>query len=82
MSYRMNNYFETFHIFGNISNRSKTESSLNNFSTYEQVNKHLIVLYVYYTDLSEEPKNEKLFILVSNMGGILDLSRHFISKFC
>jgi hypothetical protein len=78
MSYRINNYFELFPSSGNISSISKEYYGLlNNFNTYEEVNKHLTVLYVYFNDLkytfiSEEPKTE-LFNVISNIGGILGL---------
>ena len=62
---------------GIISSQSKTEYGLHKFNTYEEVNKHLAVLYVYYKDLkytfiSQQPKVE-LFDLISNIGGILGL---------
>ena len=57
--------------------KSKKDHSLDLFQTYEEANKHWIVLYVYYKDLKytlikQEPKTET-FDFISNIGGILGL---------
>ncbi len=77
IDYTINNYFEPLPNSGIISNQSKKEYGLDKFNTYEEVNKHFVVLYVYYKDLkytfiSQQPKVE-LFDLISNIGGILGL---------
>jgi len=78
MSYEVNNYLELMPDNGSISNATKLDLKyLNQFETYEQVNKHLVAVRVYYKNLkytliSEEPKAE-LFNFISNIGGILGL---------
>ena len=77
MSYSIIPYFESYPGHGNISNYSKKDNSLERFQTYEEVNKHLIVLTVYYKRLhysliNQVPQTET-FGFVSNIGGILGL---------
>jgi hypothetical protein len=77
MTFRISNYIEQFPVSGRISNESKNAYELEKYTTYEQVNKHLIQLHVYYNDLryiqiSQEPKTET-FTFISNIGGILGL---------
>ena len=77
INYKINNYFETTPDSGNISFTTKSNYYFHNFSTYDQVNKHFIVLYVYYKSLGykmilENPKTE-MFNFISNIGGILGL---------
>jgi hypothetical protein len=71
----INTYNEQLPDFGNISLKAKSDIGLHNFSTYEEVNKHFIVLYIYYKNLnykfiSQNPKTE-MFNFISNIGGIL-----------
>jgi len=73
--YIINSYNELFPVAGNISAISKADIGLYNFSTYEEVNKHFIVLYIYYNKLSykfvsQNPKTE-MFNFISNIGGLL-----------
>ena len=75
MNYIINSYNEQFPLTGNISAISKADVGLYNFSTYEEVNKHFIVLYIYYNQLSykfisQNPKTE-MFNFISNIGGLL-----------
>jgi hypothetical protein len=75
MNYIINSYNEQFPSTGNISLKTKSDYSLHNFSTYEEVNKHFIVLYIYYKNLnykfiSQNPKTE-MFNFISNIGGLL-----------
>ena len=75
MNYLINNYFELLPDSGNISLNSKSDYGLHNFSNYEEVNKHFIVLYIYYNKLSykfisQNPKTE-MFNFISNIGGLL-----------
>jgi len=75
MNYVLNNYNEQLPPNGNISQKVKSNVGLFNFSTYEEVNKHFIVLYIYYKNLnykfiSQKPKTE-MFNFISNIGGIL-----------
>jgi hypothetical protein len=77
INYKINNYFETTPDSGNISLRTKSNYYFHNFSTYDQLNKHFVVLYVYYKNLGykmirENPKTE-MFNFISNIGGILGL---------
>ena len=70
-------FSDSFPTVGPISNLTKNEYGLTKFMTYEQVQKSFMVIFVYYNDLkytliSEEPKTE-LFILISEIGGILGL---------
>jgi hypothetical protein len=75
MNYVLNNYDELLPETGNISLKVKSSVGLFNFSTYEEVNKHFIVLYIYYKNLnykliSQKPKTE-MFNFISNIGGLL-----------
>jgi dimeric dUTPase (all-alpha-NTP-PPase superfamily) len=75
MNYLINSYFELLPDSGNISLNPKSDYGLHNFSTYEEVNKHFIVLYIYYKNLnykfiSQNPKTE-MFNFISNIGGLL-----------
>jgi len=75
MNYIINTYNEQLPVTGNISLRAKSDVGLFNFSTYEEVNKHFIVLYIYYKNLnykfiSQNPKTE-MFNFISNIGGLL-----------
>jgi len=75
MSLKISNYMVHMPEIGNISNQSKSAYHLDNYSTYEQVSKHFIEIYVYFKDLryiqiSQEPKTET-FTFISNIGGIL-----------
>jgi hypothetical protein len=75
MNYVLNNYNEQLPPNGNISQKVKSNVGLFNFSTYEEVNKHFIVLYIYYKNLnykliSQKPKTE-MFNFISNIGGLL-----------
>ncbi len=78
LDFKINNFPEQFPSAGLISNLTKNEYAyLSRYSTYEQVSKQYIGIRVYYKDLkyihiSQEPKIE-VFILVSNIGGILGL---------
>jgi len=74
-NYIINTYNEQLPVTGNISLRAKSDVGLFNFSTYEEVNKHFIVLYIYYKNLnykfiSQNPKTE-MFNFISNIGGLL-----------
>jgi hypothetical protein len=74
-NYIINTYNEQLPDFGNISLKAKSDIGLHNFSTYEEVNKHFIVLYIYYKNLnckliSQKPKTE-MFNFISNIGGLL-----------
>jgi len=76
-SYIIDMFSDSFPTVGPISNVTKNEYGLTKFMTYEQVQKSFMVIFVYYNDLkytliSEEPKTE-LFILISEIGGILGL---------
>ena len=77
MSLSINNYIEMFPANGSISDKTKNDYSLDRFNSYEEVNKHYIVVYVFYGDLrytliSEEPETET-FNFISNIGGLLGL---------
>ena len=75
MSFSINNYIEQMPVSGSIGNQAKISYKLDNFSTYEQVNKHWIVINVFYKELkynlvTQEAKTE-IFNFISNIGGIL-----------
>ncbi len=79
ISYVITGYNEPVPVVsGNISTLTRNSyTSLNRFDTYDEVNKHFIVFYVYYKELqytliSQVPKTET-FSFVSNIGGILGL---------
>ena len=71
------NYIENFPTTGDIDHNYYTNKDLAIFNTFEDMNKHYIVLYVYYKDLkytliNDVPKTE-IFNFISNIGGILGL---------
>jgi len=71
-SLNINTYSEDFKVSGMISNKSKHIYRLSNFSTYEEVKKQYIGIYVYYSELkytivTQQPKTET-FNLLSNLG--------------
>ena len=77
MSYFVTPYIENFPAMKNISEFREKDYDLYRYKTYEEVNKHHIVIYVYYKDLkytliSQEAKSET-FNFISNIGGILGL---------
>jgi hypothetical protein len=77
MSFSINNYLEQFPVSGLIGTETRLDYNLTSFKTYEQINRHYIVLFVYYrkleyTLISQEPKTET-FDFISNIGGILGL---------
>ena len=77
MQYIINTYNEQFPINGNISDSTKSAYFLPDFSTFDEIRKNFIGIYIYYNDfkytlISEEPKTE-LFNFISNIGGILGL---------
>lgn len=73
----INTYSEDFKVSGKISSKSKHIYRLSNFSTYEEVKKQYIGIYVYYSELkytivTQQPKTET-FNLVSNLGIIYSI---------
>jgi hypothetical protein len=78
MSFSINSFSEQFPISGNISETIKNDYTyFKHFNTYEEANKHVVAIRVYYNDLkytlfSQEPKTE-MFNFISNIGGILGL---------
>ena len=62
---------------GNISENNKIDYGLSKFNNYEEINKNVAIIYVYYKNLkytiiSQEPKTET-FNLISSIGGTLGL---------
>ena len=87
MSFTIFSYVEQYPQSGMISDKIKADYSLELYDKFEEVNKHLVVLYVYYDDLeyvvvSQEPKTET-FNLISNIGGLFGvfLGISFLSFF-
>jgi hypothetical protein len=77
MSYSISSYSEYFPATGVIGNKTKKENGLQKYKTYEELNKNLIIIYVYYKELkytliSQQPETE-IFDLISKIGGILGL---------
>ena len=77
ISYTVIPYSEQFTPNGLISRLSKSENGLEKYTTYEQVKKNYIAIFVYYKDLkytliSQEPKT-RLFSFISSIGGIFGL---------
>lgn len=73
----INTYSEDFKVSGKISSKSKHIYRLSNFSTYEEVKKQYIGIYVYYSELkytivTQQPKTET-FNLVSNLSIIYSI---------
>jgi len=77
VSLTISNYIELFPVSGPISNKSKNDHSIERFNTYEEVNRHFLVLNVFYkefkyTYIGQEARTEG-FTFASNVGGILGL---------
>jgi len=77
MSFSITPFFKPFPSHGNISNKTKIENNIQRFNTYEEVNKHLVILVIYYKELQytlvkKEAKTET-FNFVANFGGIMGL---------
>ena len=51
MSLHIASYTETIPSTGNISALSRNEQNFRKFQTYEEINKHFVSVYIYYTDL-------------------------------
>ena len=77
MSYTISSYIENLPPHGNISEKRRSKNELLRFKTYEEANKHFVVLAIYFKDLSytlvSQEKKTELFNFVSNIGGIFSL---------
>jgi hypothetical protein len=50
MHFIINTYNEQFPINGNISDKTKSTYYLPGFSTFDEIRKHFIGIYIYYND--------------------------------